>query len=265
MFDRLVEHRELLFSLAYFGTLGLIVLWETVAELRVAQKSPLLRWSNNIAIWLVGIVLERWMLLALGLTAAMYAQHSDWGLVNGLQLTPIVSVALSVLFLDLLFYFVHRVWHVIPVLWRIHRVHHSDTEFDFSLALRRHPLESLINAIVTVPLIVLSGISPEAIVLFQALRSIVLMFEHANISLPAALDTGLRFFIVTPDMHRIHHSSIKAETDSNFSDMLPIWDRLFGTYRHLAAQPQNTMQIGIEKFREDKEIYLHNMLLQPFR
>ena len=115
-----------------------------------------------------------------------------------------------------------------------------------------------------VPLILLSGISPAAIISFQVLRSATLVFEHANVSLPTTLDNALRYFIVTPDMHRIHHSSMKVETDSNFSDMFPLWDRLFGTYLHQPAQPQNMMEIGLEQFREDGEMYVHHMLVQPF-
>jgi sterol desaturase/sphingolipid hydroxylase (fatty acid hydroxylase superfamily) len=261
----ILEHRDLLLSLAFYGTLGVVALWETFAELRPAHKPPLTRWANNIGIWLIGNTLERWMLLALGLSAALYAQTQGWGLVRSLALPQWMEVLFSILILDLLFYFVHRLWHVIPVLWRIHRVHHSDTEFDVCLAFRRHPLEMLINGITLMPLILLLGISPVAIIIFQILRAFVLVFEHANVGLSEPTDKLLRYLVVTPNMHRIHHSSNREETDSNFSDMLPLWDRMLGTYRKEPALPAEEMEIGLDQFRDAQDVWLHRMLLQPFK
>jgi sterol desaturase/sphingolipid hydroxylase (fatty acid hydroxylase superfamily) len=260
-----LTYRETLMGFAFYGTIGAVALWETVAEFRSPQRSPLVRWSNNIALGILGFVLERWLLLATGLSAAMYARHEGWGLLNNVALPEPVLIVMSVLFLDMLFYGIHRIWHMIPLLWRFHCVHHSDTEFDFSVGFRRHPVELLVNAMLVVPLIIVLGIPVVAIVLFQMLRAATLLYEHANVRLPDRLDRFLRYFIVTPNMHRIHHSSIQAETDSNYSDLFPVWDRLFGSYRALSEVPQETMQFGLDYFREPEEMKIHRLLLQPVR
>ena len=158
MENDLLAYRETLLSIAFYGTIGAVALWETVAEFRSPQRSPLVRWSNNIALGILGFALERWLLLATGLGAALYARHEGWGLLNNVAVPEPVLIVLSVLFLDLLFYGIHRVWHAIPLLWRFHCVHHSDTEFDFSVGFRRHPVELLVNAMLVVPLIIVLGI-----------------------------------------------------------------------------------------------------------
>jgi sterol desaturase/sphingolipid hydroxylase (fatty acid hydroxylase superfamily) len=150
-------------------------------------------------------------------------------------------------------------------LWRFHCVHHSDTDFDFSVGFRRHPVELLVNAMLVAPLIIILGIPVAAVVLFQALRAATLSYEHANVRLPDKLDRFLRYFVVTPNMHRIHHSTIRAETDSNFSDLFPVWDRVFGSYRTHPAVPQESMQFGLDYFREPGEMRIDRMLLQPVR
>jgi sterol desaturase/sphingolipid hydroxylase (fatty acid hydroxylase superfamily) len=261
----LLAYRETLLGIAFYGTIGVVALWETVAEFRSPVRSPLVRWSNNIALGILGFALERWLLIATGLSAALYARHAGWGLLNNVALPEPVLIVLSVLFLDMLFYGIHRVWHAVPLLWRFHCVHHSDTEFDFSVGFRRHPVELLANAMLAAPLIIVLGVPVLAVVLFQILRAATLIYEHANVRLPERLDRFLRYFVVTPNMHRIHHSSIQAETDSNYSDLFPVWDRLFGSYRAHPAALQESMQFGLDYFREPGEIKLHRMLLQPAR
>ena len=264
MYQLIMEHRETLLAVVFYGALGVVALWESVWELRQSSRPPLLRWLNNIAIWIIGSLLERYLLVVLGFAAALYAQDRNYGLMAMLQLSGFLSILLSILLLDFIFYAIHRLWHALPLLWKIHRVHHSDTDFDVSLALRRHPLELLINAAVIVPLILVLGVPPVAVVLFQALRAAVLFFEHANVRLPQRLDRLLQYVVVTPSMHRVHHSSRREETDSNFSDMFPIWDRLFTTYRPHPIDPEQTMEIGLREFRDPRCLWLDRQLLQPF-
>lgn len=261
----LLDHHQLLISMALYGSLAMVILWESFAELRPSENSPLIRWSNNIAIWFIGVFLERWLLAALGLTAALYAQNRQWGVAHIVQLPEPIVIVLSVFLLDFLFYIAHRIWHHIPVLWRFHRIHHSDTEFDFSIAFRRHPVEPLLNGITLVPIVILLGVSPVAVLIFQVIRAVVLMFEHTNVGIPEGADRFLRYLIVTPNMHRVHHSSLKEETDSNFSDLFPVWDRLFGTYREHPKQSQEKMEIGLEYFRDPEEVWVHRLLMQPFQ
>jgi sterol desaturase/sphingolipid hydroxylase (fatty acid hydroxylase superfamily) len=261
----LLSNRDALMGVAFYGTLGAVALWEAVAGFRAPVRPPLLRWSNNIALGILGYALERWLLIATGLGAALFAQHADWGLMNQTQIPEPVAIVLTILLLDMLFYWIHRAWHAIPALWRFHCVHHSDTEFDFSIAFRRHPVELLANALLVAPLIIALGLPAVGVLLFQAMRAAVLMFEHANTRLPDKLDQFLRYFIVTPHMHRIHHSSIQAETDSNYSDLLPVWDRIFGSYRRHPIAAEDRMQFGLAYFRDPDEIRIDRMLLQPIR
>lgn len=263
MEDVLLAHRETLLSIAFYGVIGVVAVWETAVEFRPPQRSPLKRWSNNLAIGILGFALERWLLIATGLSAALYARHEGWGLLNAVALPAPMLIVLSVLFLDMLFYGIHRAWHALPQLWRFHCVHHSDTEFDFSVGFRRHPVELLVNAMLVAPLIIVLGIPVLAVVLFQTLRAATLIYEHANVRLPERLDRFLRYLIVTPNMHRIHHSSVPAETDSNYSDLFPLWDRMFGSYRAHAGAPQESMRFGLDYFREAEQMRIDRMLLQP--
>jgi len=224
----------------------------------------LIRWPSNIAIGILGFAMERWILVATGLAAVLFSADREFGLIPTLGLSEPVEILVSVLLLDLLFYLLHRAWHALPFLWPIHGVHHSDTELDVTVGLRRHPLEMVLNLLVAVPLILLLGVPLAAILPFQALRAAVLFFEHANVQLPDRLDHYLRYLVVTPNMHRIHHSAVKAETDSNFSDLFPLWDRLLGTYRSAPNQPPAEMTIGLERFRSPRDARLDRLLLQPW-
>jgi sterol desaturase/sphingolipid hydroxylase (fatty acid hydroxylase superfamily) len=255
---------EFLLSLAFYGSLGVVVVWEHFAELRPARTPALVRWPNNIAIGILGFAAERWLLTVTGFGAALYAAEREIGLMPALGLPGIAEIVLSVLLLDLLFYLLHRLSHAVPFLWSIHCVHHSDTDFDVTVGFRRHPVELLINVLIAVPVILLLGVPLAAIVLFQVMRAAVLFFEHANVQLPERLDRCLRYLIVTPNMHRVHHSATRDETDSNFSDLFPMWDRLLGTYRASSREPQTDMTIGLEYFRQARDSRLDRLLLQPW-
>jgi sterol desaturase/sphingolipid hydroxylase (fatty acid hydroxylase superfamily) len=174
-------------------------------------------------------------------------------------------VVLSVVILDLAIYLQHVLFHAVPALWRLHRMHHADLEFDVSTGLRFHPVEILLSTVIKLAVVAALGAPALAVVIFEVLLNATSMFNHSNVRVPLGIDRMLRWLVVTPDMHRVHHSITPRETNSNFGFNLPWWDRLFGTYR---AQPQaghEAMTIGIEQFRDVRELRLDRMLLQPFR
>jgi sterol desaturase/sphingolipid hydroxylase (fatty acid hydroxylase superfamily) len=170
-----------------------------------------------------------------------------------------------VLLLDLLIYFQHRVFHAVPFLWRLHRVHHADPELDASSGLRFHPVEILLSMAIKMAAVVALGAPAEAVLVFEVLLNATSLFNHANLALPAWLDGALRLVLVTPDMHRVHHSEVREETDSDFGFCLSCWDRLFGTYRAEPAAGRLGMVIGVVEFRADQEQRLDRLLAQPFR
>ena len=258
------EFADDLLRAAFYGALCVVVVWEYLAQFRPVHMSILKRWVNNFGIGALGYLAEHALLFFTGIGAALYAEDRDFGLLPTLSVPEPVLVVVSVLLMDMLFYWLHRLFHRVPLLWRIHAVHHSDTEIDASVAFRRHPLELVVNPLVMGPIILALGIPWVAILIFQASRAAVLFFEHANVAIHGVVDGWLRRFIVTPNMHRIHHSADCEETDSNYGDLLTWWDRLFGTYRASPKQPALTMTIGLEYFRSPDNARLDRMLLQPF-
>ena len=176
-----------------------------------------------------------------------------------------LEVAIAVVVLDLVIYLQHVMVHAVPALWRLHRMHHADLDFDVTTGARFHPFEILLSVALKLGTVMILGPAALAVVIFEVLLNGTSMFNHGNLRLPAGLDRALRLLVVTPDMHRVHHSDIAAETNSNFGFNFPWWDRLFGTYR---AQPElghEAMTIGLDGFRDPAELHLHNLLLQPFR
>ena len=193
------------------------------------------------------------------------AEAGGWGLFNALDLPLWLAALLSILLLDLVIYFQHVLFHAVPGLWRLHRMHHADLEFDVTTGLRFHPVEIVLSMVIKLAAVAALGAPAVAVLLFEVVLNATALFNHANIRLPAGVDRVLRWVIVTPDMHRVHHSVIPVETNSNFGFNLPWWDRLLGTYR---AQPQAGhagMTIGIEQFRTRRDLWLDRMLVQPLR
>jgi len=186
-------------------------------------------------------------------------------LLRWLGLHGAVAGILAALLLDLLIYFQHRVFHAVPVLWRLHRVHHADPELDASSGLSFHPLEILLSMAIKMAAVIALGTPPEAVLVFEVLLNATSLFNHANLALPAWLDGALRLVLVTPDMHRVHHSEVRAETDSDFGFCLSCWDRLFGTYRAEPATGQLGMVIGVAEFCADQEQRLDRLLTHPLR
>jgi sterol desaturase/sphingolipid hydroxylase (fatty acid hydroxylase superfamily) len=195
---------------------------------------------------------------------AVEAQIRGWGLFNNFDIVWGLNLVLSVILLDFVIYLQHVMFHAVPLLWRLHRMHHTDLDYDVTTGSRFHPVEIILSMLIKLAVIVTLGPVPAAVVVFEVLLNGTAMFNHGNIRIPKGLDRIIRWFVVTPDMHRVHHSILPYETNSNFGFNLPWWDRLFGTYRDQPEKGHEQMTIGIELFRRSKYLYLHWMLIQPF-
>ncbi|MGH7880527.1 MAG: sterol desaturase family protein [Candidatus Binataceae bacterium] len=209
--------------------------------------------------------LLRVLLPATAVSLALTGERRGWGLLNHMPLPPWVAMVASIVLLDAAIYFQHVIFHAVPALWRIHRMHHADLDFDVTTGVRFHPIEIILSMLIKFGVVVALGAPALGVLLFEVLLNATSMFNHGNLRLPVWLDRYLRWFVVTPDMHRVHHSIVVGETNSNFGFNLPWWDRLLGTYRAQPAAGHEGMTIGIAQFRAARELWLDRMLLQPFR
>jgi sterol desaturase/sphingolipid hydroxylase (fatty acid hydroxylase superfamily) len=200
-----------------------------------------------------------------GVGMAFLAETKGWGVFNFVLLPPWVAIPAAVLLLDLTIYGQHVMFHAVPLLWRMHRMHHADLEFDVTTGLRFHPGEIVVSMLIKLAAIFVLGAAPIAVLIFEVVLNATSMFNHGNVRLPAQLDRMLRLVVVTPDMHRVHHSVDRRETDSNFGFNAPWWDRLCGTYRDQPALGHDRMILGIDRFREPRELWFDRMLWQPLR
>ncbi|WP_319783899.1 sterol desaturase family protein [Oceanisphaera sp. IT1-181] len=257
---------ELWIRLGFFaGVLLMMMLWEWRSPRRPQLQTRGQRWPHNLLLLVINTLLVRWFFPLAAVGAALVASERGWGLFNVWPVPVWLSVVLSLLALDLLIYLQHRLLHAQPLLWRLHRVHHADVELDVTTGLRFHPLEILLSMLLKLAAVTLLGAPALAVLLFEVLLNASSMFNHANVNLPQRQDRWLRLILVTPDMHRVHHSVIPNETNSNFGFNLPWWDRLFGTYQSQPKAGQLGMTIGLTQFRAPAEQRLLQLLLQPFR
>lgn len=265
MESTLLQHEPWVRMGAFAAVLLVMALWEALAPRRILAYPRVLRWPANLGIVILNAALLRLAvpMAAVGLAAA--ASERGWGLLNQLDLPPWLALAAAVVALDLVIYIQHVLFHAVPALWRLHRMHHADLDFDVTTGARFHPLEILVSAGVKLAAVAVLGPSALAVLVFEVLLSATAMFNHGNVRLPVAADRWLRRLVVTPDMHRVHHSAVPAETSRNFGFCLPWWDRLFGTYLAQPAAGHERMRIGIAEFRDAAELRLHRMLLQPLR
>ena len=242
----------------FLSLLAFILIAQRVAPLR---KLPggWRRSATNVALVVIDTALLRVAFPLLAFDLALRMDEQGAGLLHSLP--PGVAIVAGILLLDVAIYWQHRLLHVLPLLWRLHRVHHADVGFDVTTAVRFHPFEIIVSMLIKLGLIAILGVPPIAVLLFELALNAGALFTHANFSLPPALDRKLRWLLVTPDMHRIHHSVHKDETNSNFGFHLSIWDRLFGSYRALARDGQENMTIGLDEFRQEREQTLRALLL----
>ncbi len=241
-----------------------MALWETLASRRKESIGRLKRWPHNLALTLLNTVLVRVVFPAATVGAALGAQRTRFGLFNWVEVPPGFALVFSVVAMDWVLYYQHRAFHAFPLLWKFHRTHHTDLEVDVTTGVRFHPAEMLISMLVKCSFVALLGAPPGAAFLFEALLNATSLFSHSNARLPGWLDRVLRLLIVTPDMHRVHHSVIPSETNSNFGFNLSIWDRLLMTYRAQPKEGHEKMRIGLDVFNEEKYLPVNKLLEQPF-
>ena len=265
MSEALVANELLIRLAAFAGIFAVMAAWEILAPRRDQKLGRRTRWSGNIGIVIVDAVLVRLVFPITAVGLALVAEARGWGLFYVLDLPTWLSVPLAVMALDLAIYLQHVLFHAVPTLWRLHRMHHADLELDVTTGTRFHPIEIILSMGIKLGAVAAMGVPAVAVLAFEVLLNATSIFNHSNVRIPAWLDRGLRWIVVTPDMHRVHHSILAPETNSNFGFNLPWWDRLFGTYRDQPAAGHLGMTIGIEQFREPAEQRLGCMLTQPFR
>ncbi|NKB59249.1 MAG: sterol desaturase family protein [Alphaproteobacteria bacterium] len=265
MFEHILANEPWIRFSVFLGIFASIAVWEVVAPRRALGVSRWLRWSNNIGIVVLNTALLRIVFPTAAVGLALFASAEGWGLLNHLVLPVWIEILVAVVLLDLAIYLQHVMFHAVPALWRLHRMHHSDLDFDVTTGARFHPIEILFSMGIKLAVVAALGPAAVAVLLFEVLLNGSSMFNHGNIRLPIGLDRVLRWFVVTPDMHRVHHAIAPAETNSNFGFNLPWWDRLFGTYRAQPSEGHVDMTIGINQFRAPRELRLDRMLTQPFR
>jgi len=250
----------------FFGIFAVMAIWELLAPRRVLIVSKGVRWANNLGLVVLNTVILRLLFPAAAVGVAALAQQQGWGLLNYYQVPFLLSVLIAVIAMDFVIYIQHVMVHAVPMLWRLHRVHHADIDYDVTTGARFHPIEIILSMLIKFATILVLGPAVVAVVIFEVTLNATAMFNHANVKLPMGVDKVLRLFLVTPDMHRVHHSVEDDETNSNFGFSLPWWDRLFGTYRDQPRAGHIEMTIGIHKYNDPKEVdQLPGMLMLPFK
>jgi sterol desaturase/sphingolipid hydroxylase (fatty acid hydroxylase superfamily) len=257
---------EGLIRLAAFAIVfAAVALWEFAA----ARRKPLYRrrdrWPHNLGLLLVDAMVLRAVAPGAVIGVALLAENRGWGLLNLVSTPAWISFVAGVVLLDLIIYFQHVMFHAVPTLWRLHRVHHADLDFDVTTGIRFHPIEILISTLIKCAAVAAIGAPAIAVLVFEVLLNATAMFNHANASLPSTVDRWARWFVVTPDMHRVHHSVQYDESSSNFGFNVPWWDRVFGTYRAQPRLGHDAMTIGVDAFRSAEDLGLDQLLIQPFR
>jgi sterol desaturase/sphingolipid hydroxylase (fatty acid hydroxylase superfamily) len=249
----------------FLGVLAIMALWELLAPRRRRDIPRVIRWSNNLALVVIDTIVLRLTFPILAVGLAVMAQERGWGLFNFIDAPAWVAVLASVIILDLVIYLQHVMFHAVPALWRLHRMHHADLDFDVTTGLRFHPIEIGLSMGIKLAMVLVLGPPAVAVLIFEVLLNATAMFNHSNVRLPLVVDRVLRLVMVTPDMHRVHHSILPEETNSNFGFNLPWWDRLLGTYKAQPAAGHDAMTIGIEQFRTPRDQWLDRMLVQPIK
>ena len=250
---------------AFLGVLAAMALWEIAAPRRRRDFPRVIRWTNNLALVIVDTVILRLTFPILAVGLAVMAEDRGWGLFNNLDIPVWGAALVSMLLLDLAIYLQHVMFHAVPALWRLHRMHHADLDFDATTGLRFHPVEIVVSMAIKLAVVAALGPPAFAVLLFEVILNATALFNHGNINLPVSLDRWLRWAVVTPDMHRVHHSMDPRETNSNYGFNLPWWDRLLGTYVAQPAKGHTGMEIGIEQFRTKRDLWIDRMLVQPIR
>lgn len=265
MRDFLLANEPVIRLAAFSTVLVAVALAEAIFPRRVRSVSRWIRWPNNLGVTFLNTGLVRLVFPAAAVGVALALEGRGIGLIPWLGLPEFTAVVAAVLILDLAVYLQHVMFHAVPLLWRLHRMHHADLDFDVTTGGRFHPLELAMSMILKLTVITALGAPAVAVLIFEVLLNATSMFNHANWHLSPGVDAALRRFVVTPDMHRVHHSIEPREANSNFGFNLPWWDFLFGTYRAQPAAGHDAMTVGVMQFREQRDLWLDRLLVQPLR
>ena len=250
---------------AAVGIFLALALWEFFAPRRGLSIGRKQRWPSNLGILVLDALLVRLLIPVAAVGAAAIAAQRGWGLLNITPWPGWLEALIGFCVLDLAIYGQHVAFRKVPVLWRLHRMHHADLDIDVSTGLRFHPIEIILSMLIKVTVVLLIGVPALAVIAFEVVLNATSMFNHSNAAMSPWLDRSVRLLVVTPDMHRVHHSILRHETDSNFGFNFPWWDRLFGTYRAMPEAGHERMTIGLPIFRDPQELRLDRLITQPFR
>ncbi len=261
----MLENENIIRLSAFFGTLILMLCWQFFAPRRATKSNKWSRRFNNLGLIFISSLILRFCLPLLVVTnIARIAAENQWGIFNQFAMHSYAVIIISIILLDCLIYWQHRLFHYVPMLWRLHRVHHSDKDMDATTGIRFHPIEMILSVAVKALAVIIIGAPVIAVLIFEVILNVFPLFNHSNANIPEKIDRFLRWFIVTPDMHRIHHSVYKPETNSNYGFSVSWWDRLFASYTINPDDGQTKMAIGLDNMPESESVYLHSLLLQPF-
>ena len=256
---------ELLIRLGFFfGILVVMFLWELIAPRRPLTTSKIIRWFSNLGLVLIDSIVVRLFFPTALAGIAFLVQQRGWGLFNQFELPYLLKIIFSVLVLDFVIYLQHIVFHSVPLFWRLHMVHHTDMDIDVTTGVRFHPIEIILSMGIKMIVVVLIGAPAVAVLIFEIILNGTSMFNHGNVRYSQNIDSILRLLVVTPEMHRVHHSTIRWETNSNLGFNFPWWDRLFGTYRGQPAKGHLEMTIGLDQYKEPNKLTLPWLLVLPF-
>lgn len=265
--ETLILSQEKIIRLGFFfGVFALVAVWELAAPRRALTVPKTGRWSANLGVVILNTLLLRLLFPTAAVGIALVGEEKSWGLLNNMALFPWLAVILGVTLLDFAMYIQHAVFHAIPTLWRLHMMHHADLDYDVTTGARFHPIEVILSMGIKLMVVAALGPPAVAVLLFEVLLNATAMFNHGNIHIPGTVDRFLRWIVVTPDMHRVHHSVYAPFANSNFGFNLPWWDRLMGTYVNQPPEKHEEMEIGLEQFRDPKQANaLPGILMLPFR
>jgi sterol desaturase/sphingolipid hydroxylase (fatty acid hydroxylase superfamily) len=248
MSDWILEHGDDLQVIGFFGLLAILIAAERWAPRRPGPMDRKTRWPVNFLLTFVNLGAMSVLPISF-IGAALWAEARGVGLLHWLHLPFAVVATLTLLVRGFISFFTHYLNHTVPLLWRIHRIHHLDTELDVSTTVRFHPLEFVIGLVPGVPLVIAFGLAPSVLMVYELLDVIVTLWSHSNLRLPPGVDRALRYVIVTPDLHRVHHSAWRPETNSNFGAVFPVWDVVFGTFRAAPRDGHEEMRLGLDEVR----------------
>ncbi len=264
--NELLQHEPAFRLSFFFGTFAVMGLWEILAPRRVLSTSKTWRWTSNLGIVVLNTILVRAVFPTTAVALALAAQSNGWGVLNHVTLGAWIAIPLAIIVLDFAIYLQHVMFHAVPVLWRLHRMHHADLDYDVTTGARFHPVEILLSMLIKFAAILVLGPPAVAVMIFEVVLNAMAMFNHSNVRMPSLVDRVLRLIVVTPDMHRVHHSIEDHEANSNFGFNLSLWDRFFGTYKSQPDAGHEGMTLGIRDHRDAKEVdRLPGMLVLPFR